>query len=142
MPDLPQHEHAVDTITLPHSGVTITLRRHGGAGDHTEAMQAVIGEGYNPRHAYMRYLSYVAASLMVDWDAERDGKPIPISPQELRAMKDERDYQFLMNDVATRITLRQEVSPEEEDPFGQSSSPSSEATSSTEATPSSDTPPT
>lgn len=134
MPRLPQHAPAVDTITLPHSGVSVTLRRESTGRDHTEAMQAVIGEGYNARHSYMRYLCYMAASLITEWDAEDDeGKAVPISPQELGAMTDEGDYQFLLNDVAGRVTLRGEDDPEKEDPFGQSSTPSSTDTSSTEA---------
>lgn len=138
MPRLPQLEHAIDTITLPNSGVTIQLRRRATAQDHHEARQAVIGDGYHDRQRYMRYLCYVAASLIVAWDAEDDeGKPIPVSPQELGAMKDEDDYIWLLNNVIGRVGLREEADPEKEDPFGQSSTPSSTDTSSTEAIPSS-----
>ena len=132
MPELPQHSGAVDTITLPHTGVKITLRRVANAGDKREALEAVRdGRSHNSRQAYMRYLGFIAASLMTEWDATgEDGKVLPISPQELAAMKDEDDYQFLLDDVAKRVTLREAADPDREENFEPPSTQSSPATSS------------
>jgi hypothetical protein len=121
-----------DSFVLKNSGVTVVMRRHSTGADHDEAMNATIGEGYNPRHAYVRYLRYMAAALVVSWDAtqkdeEGKEKPIPVTPQTLAAMKDEADYSQLLNEAGKRVQLRGEQDAEN---FDQSSSPSSEATSS------------
>lgn len=133
MPRLDQVETAVDTITLPHSGVRITLRREATGKDKSDSMQAVIGEGFaNPRHAGNRYLRYLAAALMTEWDAQDEkGEPIPISPQELARIRDQDDYDFLMKDVDKRATLREEGDgPGAEGPFVPPSTASSPETSS------------
>ncbi len=131
MPQLKQIAHAIDTITLPKSGIKISIRRRATGQDKQEALEATRdGKAYHPRQQYLRYLGYLAASLMTEWDAlDVKGKPLPISPQELGAMEDEDDYRFLLEDVAGRVALR-EADPEKEDPFKKRSSRSSRATSS------------
>jgi hypothetical protein len=135
LPRLNQTDRAVDTITLPQSGVRITIRREATGADKNDALQAVIGESYNGRHGYARYLCYMAAQLIVDWDAlDEKGAPLPVSPQELRGIADERDYTFLMEDVAKRVTLRdlaiKEGEPDPEQNFETPSTASSPETSS------------
>jgi hypothetical protein len=120
---------AVDTFTLPNSRVTVTMRRKATGRDKNEAIQACLGEGYNARHAYTRYLCYMAATLMASWDAtEDDGEgnqvPLPISPQTLARMENEDDYEMLMRETDKRVTLR-EADPEKERPFETSSTQSS-----------------
>jgi hypothetical protein len=127
------------TITLPESGVTITFRRRT-AQDHHEAREAVIFDGYHNRQRYLRYLFYMAVSLAVRWDKQdEEGKPTPITPEAISNLSD-ADYIYLLNDMPARVQTRQEANPEEEDPLGQSSTPSSTDTNSTEPTPSSSTP--
>jgi hypothetical protein len=127
LPRLNQVETAIDTIVLPHSKVRISIRREATGKDKSDSIQAVIGEGFNPRHAYNRYLCYMAAALIVEWDAQdSEGQPIAISPQELGRIADERDYDFLMRDVDKRVTLRKEgEDPGAEGPFDPPSTASS-----------------
>jgi hypothetical protein len=127
------------SLTLPESGLTITFRRRT-AMDHHEAREAVIFDGYHNRQRYLRYLLYMAVSLAVRWDkVDDEGKPVPISVEAFSNLSD-ADYIYMLNDMPARVQTRQEVNPEAEDPFGQSSTPSSTDTSSTQATPSSSTP--
>jgi hypothetical protein len=126
---------AVDTFQLPNSRVTVTMKRRAGGRDKAEALQATLGEGYNPRHAYTRYLCYMAASLIVSWDAtEDDGNgsqvPMPVSPQTLALMEDEEDYQKIIEEAAHRVSLREAVNPDGERNFETSSTPSTPETSS------------
>ena len=127
------------TLTLPESGITITFRRRT-AQDHHEAREAVIFDGYHNRQRYLRYLFYMAISLIVRWDKlDEAGDPVPVSGEAIADLSD-ADYIYLLNDMPVRVQTRQEATPEEEDPLGQSSTPSSTDTSSTPATPSSPTP--
>lgn len=134
MPLMPQSSAAVDTIVLPKSGVSITLRRHATGRDRQEALAVAIRlrqAGFESSHVYMRYLCAIAANLIVEWDAtvlvDGNERLVPISPQSLAAMESEEDYEFLINDVAKRVTLRGEQDAEN---FTQPSTPSSEDTSS------------
>jgi len=127
------------TLTLPESGITITFRRRT-AQDHHEAREAVIFDGYHDRQRYLRYLFYMALSLAVRWDkTDENGDPVPVTGEAIQSLSD-ADYIYLLNDMPARVQTRQEANPEEEDPLGESSLPSSTDTSSTPSTPSSDTP--
>jgi hypothetical protein len=111
------------------------MKRKASGRDKAEALQACLGEGYNRRHAYTRYLCYMAASLIVSWDATEDNGsgeqvPMPVSPQALASMHDEQDYQAIIEAAAERVQLR-EADPEKERPFETPSTPSSPETSST-----------
>lgn len=133
MPELRQHTGALDTITLPQSGVKVTLRRRANGQDKAEALEAVrgdirAGDMFNPSQAQARFLCYVAAALIASWDAvDEKGEPIPVTVREIAAIADERDYEFLIADVNKRVQLRGE---QDEANFEPSSSPSSAATSS------------
>jgi hypothetical protein len=127
------------TLTLPESGITITFRRRT-AQDHHEAREAVIFDGYHDRQRYLRYLFYMAISLIVRWDkVDANGDPVAVSGEAIADLSD-ADYIYLLNDMPARVQTRQEANPEEEDPFAASPTPSSTDTSSTPAIPSSDTP--
>jgi hypothetical protein len=123
----------VDTFQLAHSRVTVTMRRHRTGKDHIEAMNATIGEGYNARHAYRRYLLYLACTLITSWDATRPGdegeqEPIPVSPQTLGAIEDEEDYEQILNEADQRAFLGKTTKNEKE-VSETSSTPSSPETS-------------
>lgn len=104
--------------------------------DKTEAIQATLGEGYNARHAYTRYLSYMASLLIVSWDAtapDASGvqQPIPVNPFTLvSVVDDEEDYQQLLDEAGKRVTLRGEAQPDAEENLEASSTQSSPETSS------------